>query len=72
MGEFEFFENKTGTPVLDLLETEYVFLEYAIKESIAVVQPEQHEGADSIVAGVEIQEPSDSAEVPDLEVQRAG
>lgn len=71
MREFWFLENKAGTPVLNPLKTGYVFLGNTIQESTTVVQSGQDEGADGIVTRVEIQKPSNSAEISDLEIQRA-
>ena len=42
----------------------------AIEESTAIVQPGENKSTDCTVGGIEIKEPTDSVQVPNLEVQR--
>ena len=70
MGAFWFLEDEAGTPILNSLKTSNVLLGDAIEESTTIIQLRENKSTDRTMGGVEIKEPTDSVQVPNLEVQR--
>lgn len=67
-----FHEDKSSSPILQLLKTMKVLLVNAIEDGTAVVKSGQNQSPDRTTASIKIKEPSNAVKIANLPIQRAG